>query len=267
MASTILSAAYDRTNSAKKTHYHDSHDILYVTHGSAMVMVNGTQHQVGPGQLAIFSRFEQHSVTDMSEDYTRYVIQISPVSVSGSRKALRLFSVLSNRPEGFSNVLDMGQDGQSVQQILQRMVLECRNEGHWKEECLELLLQELLILICRNCPDVSVFEENSTVDMVARLQDRLASQLQDRHSLEELAREFGVSPSSLSHSFKRITGIPVMEYLLYCRLAAAKEQLAHSDLSIGRIVELCGFTDGSNFGRVFRQRTGMSPSDFRKQYR
>jgi AraC family transcriptional regulator of arabinose operon len=232
-----------------------------------MVMVNGTQHQVGPGQLAIFSRFEQHSVTNMSEDYARYVVQISPVSVSGSRKTLRLFSVLSNRPAGFSNVLDMEQDGQSMQQILQRMVSECRGESCWKEEFLELLLQELLILICRRCPDVSAFEENSAVDMVAQLQDRLASRMQDRYSLEELAREFGVSPSSLSHSFKRITGIPVMEYLLYCRLAAAKEQLAHTDLSVGHIVELCGFTDGSNFGRVFRQRMGMSPSDFRKQYR
>ncbi len=267
MASTILSAGYDRTNSEKKTHYHDSHEILYVTHGSAVMMVNGVRHRVSPGQLVIFSRFEQHSVTDMTEDYTRYVIQISPVNVFETKIGYRLFSVLSNRPVGFSNVLDMGQDGQSVQGILQRMVQEYRGAEFWKAEFLELLLQELLILICRRCPDVSIFEENSVVDMVAQLQYRLASQLQNRYSLEELARDFGISPSSLSHSFKRITGIPVMEYLLCCRLAAAKEQLAHTDLSIGGIVELCGFTDGSNFGRVFRQRMGMSPSDFRKQFR
>ena len=58
-----------------------------------------------------------------------------------------------------------------------------------------------------------------------------------------------------------------MRYLIDCRLAAAKKYLAETDLEIGKIVDLCGFSDNSNFSRMFRSATGVSPTGFRRQFR
>ncbi len=99
------------------------------------------------------------------------------------------------------------------------------------------------------------------------LQHRFAEQYDDPYTLEALAKEYNVSPSSLSHRFKEVTGMSVMEYLLSCRLAAAKNLLIETDLPIGEIVEQCGFSDSSNFSRTFKARTGLSPSAFRNLYK
>ena len=85
--------------------------------------------------------------------------------------------------------------------------------------------------------------------------------------LEDLAKQYGVSISGLCHRFKAVTGSAVMAYLQDCRIASAKALLSSTDLPISKIVEDCGFSDSSNFSRSFKSRLGMTPSEFRKQYR
>ena len=85
--------------------------------------------------------------------------------------------------------------------------------------------------------------------------------------IKELAKKYNLSISSLSHQFKKITGMSVMNYLLSCRIAGAKNLLAKTDLSIGEITELCGFSDNSNFSRTFKKLNGISPTRFRNSNR
>ena len=103
--------------------------------------------------------------------------------------------------------------------------------------------------------------------MVTRVQRYLEQNLTRRITLEEIARQFHLSQSYLSHLFKDITGSSVLGYMTACRLQTAKRYLARTQWPISRIVEESGFTDSSNFSRTFKQATGMSPSQFRKQYK
>ena len=76
-----------------------------------------------------------------------------------------------------------------------------------------------------------------------------------------------LSPSHMSHLFKKITGRSVMGYLLDCRMAKAKQLLTHTDDTIAEIVEKIGFADSSNFSRTFKAVTGKTPRDFRRENR
>jgi len=129
------------------------------------------------------------------------------------------------------------------------------------------IMSGLMILLHRKMPvTVSLLEQEQT-ELVLALQQRFERHYDLPYTLQELAKEYNVSPSSLSHRFKEVTGVPVMEYLLSCRLAAAKNHLIDTDLSVGQIVERCGFSDNSNFSRTFRQNVGLSPSAFRALYK
>ena len=88
-----------------------------------------------------------------------------------------------------------------------------------------------------------------------------------KKAYRSLAKKYHISSSTLSHQFKKITGVSVFEYLVSCRLALAKAQLAKTKMRINEIVEECGFCDNSNFSRTFKKSVGMTPSQFRRTYR
>lgn len=266
MASIVLSAEYHCAPRESSTHYHDCHQILYIARGSAVIRVNGQLWQAGPGSLAVFSRCEHHRITDCSADYRRYILDIAPQISGYGEHCHRIFSLLFHRPDGFRNVLDMGQDGPDVESLLARMVEEKQSGSLLGEEMLALLLQQLLIRVCRRFPELFHSSADPAFQTVCRLQSRFEKDLTAPFCLSQLARELDMSVSSLSHQFKRVTGTSVMGYLTACRVAAAKKHLTGTDMSIGQIVEACGFSDASNFSRLFRQQVGCSPSQFRQAY-
>ena len=83
---------------------------------------------------------------------------------------------------------------------------------------------------------------------------------------DDLARRFGISVSYLSHEFTRLTGRSVYDYVLSRRINLAR-QMMETDMPLQEIAVHCGFRDYSNFLRVFRKSTGISPSEFRRQIR
>ena len=264
MGTTVLSADYSDHISIKKTHYHDCCQILFVTQGTASVTVNGKRYRVGAGNLVIFSRLEHHAVTNQSQDYQRYILELEPNIPD--KEAYRLYSVLFNRPAGFSNILDVQREQQEFQRIFEAIRAEHQNRSAMHAQMLELLVQQLLISVYRQAPEAFSAVEEDRIELVYRLQMRFHREFQTRFVLSELAEEYSISVSYLSHLFKMATGNSVMDYLQSCRIAEAKKCLAETVMRIGEIVEHCGFSDASNFSRTFRNATGLSPSEFRERY-
>ena len=150
--------------------------------------------------------------------------------------------------------------------IFREMVAESQSQAPMQAQMLLFLLCQLLVQLCRAYPDL-VPEDLQRLSLATRIQRYLEENMSQRLTLEDLAQEFHLSQSYLSHLFKGITGSSVMGYLNAYRLQTAKRLLAQTDWPIARILEECGFTDNSNFSRNFRGITGLSPSQFRKKYK
>ncbi|MEZ4426037.1 MAG: AraC family transcriptional regulator [Gemmatimonadota bacterium] len=81
----------------------------------------------------------------------------------------------------------------------------------------------------------------------------------------KLAVECGVTPEHLSRSFRRAYGDTVAGYLRAMRLRKAAELLRNEpQLSISIVAHRSGFSDQSHLARLFRQRFGVTPSEFRR---
>ena len=93
---------------------------------------------------------------------------------------------------------------------------------------------------------------------------RLATKLNSKISIQDIAEDLGVSPSYLSRIFKRKVGLSPHEFLLYRRLERAKILLLNTQLSIERIAEESGFNSHSHLTRYFSDYMGMPPSKYRK---
>ncbi|MBP3323511.1 MAG: helix-turn-helix transcriptional regulator [Clostridia bacterium] len=266
MASAVLKVKYYDYVYKKPRHYHHCHQILFVTGGSADFEINDSLYTVKEGSLIIFSKFEQHSVSIKEGDYRRYVLEIDPDILVNAGSRYGIVSVLFNRPAGFFNILDVSDCMDEFKSIFERMVTESESERVLSSDMLDILMQELLIMVCRRFPESFIEISENNFHIVSEMQNRFEKEYKENFTLEALSREYNLSVSYLSHLFKEVTGNSVMGYLLFCRIAAAKKLLAESKKSISEIVDECGFSDASNFSRTFKKLTGNSPSEFRKKY-
>lgn len=82
--------------------------------------------------------------------------------------------------------------------------------------------------------------------------------------MEELANEYNVGYSYFRKMFKKYTGVSPAQYHLQLRIIRAKELLVSTDKTITEIAYQLGFQNIYHFSLLFKKKTGMNPSDFRK---
>lgn len=85
-------------------------------------------------------------------------------------------------------------------------------------------------------------------------------------SLEELLRLTGMSKSHFSRNFKKITGKTFVTYLNDLRIETAQKYLRETNQPIYWIAGQIGYTDEHYFRRIFRERTGESPRQYREKH-
>lgn len=81
-----------------------------------------------------------------------------------------------------------------------------------------------------------------------------------------VAKEAGLSASRLAHVFKEQIGMSFTAYLNLIRVNWAKYYLANSHLRVSETAFLVGFGNLSHFNHVFRQSTGLAPTQYRRQH-
>ncbi len=119
----------------------------------------------------------------------------------------------------------------------------------------------------------TIKEENSG-NWLAALKDPYLSKTlylmhsypQEAWTLQGLAKESGLSRSSLSERFRQLIGITPQAYLNHYRLRLAARFLRQEQYSIGKISELVGYASDHSFSGAFKRRYGQSPSNYRKDF-
>ena len=86
-------------------------------------------------------------------------------------------------------------------------------------------------------------------------------------SLEDVGELVGMSASSVSRFFKQRTRHNFWDYLNGFRIDRAAQMMIETEHTISEISYACGFNNISNFNRVFRERIGTTPSDYRNKFK
>ncbi|MEC0210500.1 AraC family transcriptional regulator [Paenibacillus ehimensis] len=88
--------------------------------------------------------------------------------------------------------------------------------------------------------------------------------LQERITVEELARLVHFHPNYFMQYFKTMLGLSPIAYINRKRMEKAKELLSATEWTVTDIAERVGL-ELYYFSRVFKKQTGLSPSEYRKQ--
>ena len=84
-------------------------------------------------------------------------------------------------------------------------------------------------------------------------------------SLDSVGEILHISPAYLSAQFKKYQKMNFLDCLTELRINAAKELLSDPFRSSAEVASMVGYEDASYFARAFKKRTGMTPTQYRRQ--
>lgn len=97
---------------------------------------------------------------------------------------------------------------------------------------------------------------------LSRVRAYIEQHLGERISLEDLARQAGISRFHFARQFRQSTGESPMAYLRRVRIEHSLRMLISRDITIAEVAARLGFADQSHFTRIFARLVGMSPGHF-----
>ena len=128
----------------------------------------------------------------------------------------------------------------------------------------ELMFVELVRRYVESLPDESKNWLGGLRDRhIGRALTLLHAQPTKDWTLDRLAKDIGLSRSSLAERFTAFVGIPPMQYLQRWRLQMAASRLSEGNASIAAIAAEIGYESEAAFSRAFKKAVGLPPAEWR----
>jgi len=130
---------------------------------------------------------------------------------------------------------------------------------------LRLKTTEILTLSQHLNPAVLHFLHSISEEKNSQLLPVFEQYFKENLQLQDYAHLTNRSLSALKRQFKNKTGKSPIKWITERRLQEAQQQLVHHNLSISDIAYGLGFESLSHFSRIFKERYGKSPTQYRAE--
>lgn len=233
------------------------YQINYITEGSGVFETADAQFQVVPGSIlvlrpGVWHRYKPDTSTGWTEHY---------IGFNGDF-CQNLFN------EGFfpqsKPVLFVGFQ-ENLLKLFQEVMQLVKDEktGH-QQVCAAntILALSKILSIIRN----QEFAGKSIEKTIRKACLYFRENLNTNVSIEQLAQDLNVGYSYFRQMFRKYTGISPTQYHLSLRIQKAKDLLVSTDQSFKEIAIDLGFESYFYFSRIFKDKTGKSPMEFRKEH-
>ena len=113
-------------------------------------------------------------------------------------------------------------------------------------------------------------EENSNISpsdtiYCDRAKKYIAKNIGRKIPVSDISKEVGISSGHLSRIFREVTGSSLIEYINRMKISLAKELFETKNSSVRDTAQTVGIEDEKYFSRLFKEYTGMTASEYKKQ--
>jgi AraC-like DNA-binding protein len=92
----------------------------------------------------------------------------------------------------------------------------------------------------------------------------MEGRVEDILSLSDVSEELGLSPSRFNEIFKTYTAMTPYQYFIQLKIHRAERLLEEEGASVKEVAFSLGFEDQHYFSRLFKNKTGIAPSEWKK---
>ena len=232
--------------------WHENAEFLYITEGSGYLYCNSEKIKISTGDVVIINSFDLH-YTETSGEMKYYCLipDRAYLQQNGLNTSVIKFERL---------VKD-----NKAKELFEKIVSEYESENSFKEAGIKASVNDFVLYLARNyrvTPEKG--KDAKTLHYMRMAIGYIGSRLSEKITADDVAKEIGLSKYYFLREFKKITNMTLVEYINGLRCEKARAMLREDNMSIGEISALCGFENGSYFNKIFRNETGVSMSEYRK---
>ena len=241
-------------------------EVLLTIDGTVTDTVEDTVYQVRKGEVLIIPPDTPHSLS-MEEGSSRYLFLFEPDAIMSMRD-IKSIAMYFNKPFHL-------RDGSEAHVRIRELLLRARDayekrEMMWNTVCYSCILRIYATLgqqyLSGVRPRTDDGLRNMDSEVITAVMTYINNHYREELSLEDVARFAGFSRYYFSRSFKRQTGYSFKDYLCQKRLQVAMDLLIRTNHSMRDVAIESGFGSVATFNRVFREKKGCTPTQYRAIY-
>lgn len=228
-------------------HSHNCYECVFYMNGRGYITAGGDAIEYQGPTLTVVSPAIKHD-EKTQEASNLYIILFEAGDVTIPKQ----FSYLSLSEE----------DAAEVTEIFRKMQEEEKEKQSYYQDIINSYFS---MVLCRFLRETAASAVHSVPD--AELVKRIKSYMKENYNQDidfaQIAASFGYSYDRLRHIFRQETNTTLYQYLLNCKLFAAKQMLLNTQTPIRDIALQCGFRSSIHFSNFFKSKMNISPRQFR----
>ena len=228
---------------------------FFVVEGECFLHIDSQSFVVRPGQLAYLPRGRMRAYTHASERFSMYEMAFS-AEADG---------------ENLMDLLGLSEDN-FVVDVSERETVRALFESSYRREMYKDPIYS--ILWCENIMQIIMLyakERQKTAGNEAAyfkpVLEYMAKNMQGCVRTEELSALVYMEHTYFTKKFRSVFGLPPMAYLNRMRMYTAMGLLVGTDKTVEQIGSSVGITDTSYFARAFKKHAGVTPTEYRSQFK
>lgn len=241
---------------------HDFWEFLFLESGHLQILVDGDLYTLSPGDLILYPPHAFHTVAASSNttacnvsfftDSPALFDLVGRVSMLSQSAQEDLKSIIS-----FARNVLISQNQENVRGMTFR-----ENVSPADAQRLANRLEMFLLDLCNT--EARSNSKNFRDEQFAALTDYLKANMDQTLSLEKISEGCTISVAQLQKLCRHQCGCGPITYFISLKIGAAKQMMKDSSLNITQIAERLGFSSVHYFSKLFKSKTGMTPSEFAK---
>lgn len=246
---------YGRNIGSLRENGRSDYHILFITEGCCFIRENGKEIPVDAGSVILYLPYERQEYSFKAEiKSTSYYVHFSGIACDSVLKEF-----------GISSRYFYVGKAPRAEEFFRRMIEEYFLKRPFSDKLCGSYLYSILGLLGRK----RIFFDDNSVRASNRIEQVCRKIIRNYGTdidISEYAAECNISKSRFLHLFKESTGTSPQNYIISIRIKKACELLENTDLSILKVAEQVGICDQNYFSRLFKKHTGISPTEYRKNF-
>ncbi|MBR1821645.1 MAG: helix-turn-helix domain-containing protein [Clostridia bacterium] len=250
-------------------HWHNEVELFYMESGGLIYHLPGGVYPFRPGDVGFVNAGVLHMTSPLDAAHCRQQEHIFlPRLIGGAPdSAIDRQYVRPLTQNALADIIIISADDPNAADMRAAMdaafrAYQARPFGY--ELTIRGCMDRLWLALLRRMPDAAHGRESADGPRIKAMLAFIESHYSQPIALSDIAAAASVGPRECSRCFRRQLGLSPFEYLLRYRVNRACELLRGSDAPVGQVALNCGFASASYFGKLFRERLGVSPSEYRR---